>query len=228
MKIAGFMPLTLLDYPGVTAATVFIGGCNFRCPFCHNSSLVTNCGEGIGEEELFAFLEKRKKLLDGVCISGGEPLMYPETEKLIDRIKSMGFLVKLDTNGSFPHFLEKLISSKKIDYVAMDIKNCPEKYSLTAGVETDISKITKSIRLLMEGNVEYEFRTTVFKPYHQENDIEKIGMWIQGAEKYFLQGFILSDKVSDRSLAPFTADEMELFRLKILKYVKAAKLRGIN
>ena len=191
MHIEAYQKLTLLDYPGKTAAIVFTHGCNFRCPFCHNAGLVIRPSESkIDEDELFEYLEKRKKLLDGVCITGGEPLLQKDIAPFIRKIKAMGYLVKLDTNGSFPEKLEELIDEGIIDYVAMDIKNCREKYSVTAGTPQDIVvKVEKSVNILMSGKVDYEFRTTVCKSLHTVEDMVRIGEWIKGAKAYRIQPF---------------------------------------
>ena len=192
MIISGLQKLTLLDFPGKTACTVFLGGCNFRCPFCHNSSLVLSAGDGerIPEEEFFAFLEGRKNRLDGVAITGGEPLITDETENFIEKIKSMGYAVKLDTNGAFPERLRRLTGKGLVDYVAMDIKNSPHKYAQTIGLDSaPLGKIEESIHILMSGSVDYEFRTTLVKGFHTEDDIKTIGKWLSGADKWYLQAF---------------------------------------
>ena len=191
MHIEAYQKLTLLDYPGKTAAIIFTHGCNFRCPFCHNAGLVLRPSEStIDEKELFDYLEKRKKLLDGVCITGGEPLLQKDIAPFIRKIKEMGYQVKLDTNGSFPEKLEELINEGIIDYVAMDIKNCREKYPITAGTPQDIvAKVEKSVNILMSGKVDYELRTTVCKSLHTVEDMERIGEWIKGAKAYYLQPF---------------------------------------
>ena len=193
MVISGMQKLTLLDYPGKTACLLFTQGCNFRCPFCHNASLVVNIPKEaeISEDEFFKFLQKRKGILDGVCVSGGEPLLQPDIELFIRKIKDMGFAVKLDTNGSFPDKLIHLVEEGLVDYVAMDIKNSPETYVLTAGVDVlDMEAIRGSVLYLKDGNIPYEFRTTVVKHYHSKEGFEEIGKWLVGADKYFLQNFV--------------------------------------
>ncbi|MCQ2441218.1 MAG: anaerobic ribonucleoside-triphosphate reductase activating protein [Clostridia bacterium] len=212
MNIQGFQKMTLLDYPQRVACTVFTGGCNFRCPFCHNASLVTdiNLKSAFSEDEILDFLKKRQGVLDGVCITGGEPLLQPDIKQFIIKIKSLGYKVKLDTNGSFPEKLKELIDEKLIDYVAMDIKNAKEKYPITAGITKDIMpSIEKSVKILLENRVEYEFRTTVTAQHHTVEDIENIAKWINGAKKYFLQGFVDSGEIlgEDSLSAP---DEKEL------------------
>lgn len=198
MNIQGFQKMTLLDYPQRVACTVFTGGCNFRCPFCHNASLVTdiNLKSAFSEDEILDFLKKRQGVLDGVCITGGEPLLQPDIKQFIIKIKSLGYKVKLDTNGSFPEKLKELIDEKLIDYVAMDIKNAKEKYPITAGITNDIMpSIEKSVKILLENRVEYEFRTTVTAQHHTVEDIENIAKWIKGAKKYFIQGFVDSGEI---------------------------------
>ena len=229
MKLYGLQKLTLLDYPGHTACTVFTGGCNFRCPFCHNAGLVTRIDPTatMEEEAFFAFLEKRRGILDGVCITGGEPLMQPDIRPFIEKIKNLGFGVKLDTNGSFPDKLEELIDSGLIDYVAMDVKNTIDKYSETAGVAVDTDAIEKSLDLLLEGRVDYEFRTTVVKELHTEEDIKKIASRIRGAKRFFLQNFVNSENLIGTGLSAHTPESMERMRLLATSYIQNVALRGI-
>ena len=230
MRIQGLQRLTLLDFSERTACTVFTAGCNFRCPFCHNASLVVDIPKEpeLSEEEFFAFLGKRKGILDGVCISGGEPLLQPDMETFMRKIKDMGFDVKLDTNGSFPDKLIYLVEQGLVDYVAMDIKNCSESYALTAGVEMlDIEAIKKSVSYLKEGHVPYEFRTTVVKNYHFKENFELIGQWLQGAEKYFLQNFVDSGDLIGKRTRGCNEEEMKEFLAVVQKYVPNTRLRGI-
>lgn len=191
MHIEAYQKLTLLDYPGKTAATIFTHGCNFRCPFCHNAGLVVRPSVSeIEESEILEYLEKRKKLLDGICITGGEPLLQRDIADFIKKVRALGYLIKLDTNGSFPEKLEELINEGLIDYVAMDIKNSPSKYPLTAGAPQDIvSKVQKSVNILMNGSIDYEFRTTVCNGLHTPEDMREIGEWLKGAKAYYLQPF---------------------------------------
>jgi len=193
MKIGGLQKLTLIDFPGRLAATVFLTGCNFRCPFCYSSELVLpekiKKQPKISQEELFEFLKERKKLIDGVVLCGGEPVISKGLISLIKKIKKMGFLVKLDTNGSDPETLKKLINGKLIDYVAMDIKAPKEKYEKATGVKSDIKKIQKSIDILREGKVDYEFRSTIVPNLHTKEDVIEMAKWIRGAKKYYLQNF---------------------------------------
>lgn len=230
MKIQGLQKLTLLDYPEKVACTVFFAGCNFRCPFCHNASLVVNIPEkgDISEEEFFAFLKKRQGILDGVCITGGEPLMQPELEGFIRKMKDLGYEVKLDTNGSFPEKLEYLVKEKLVDYVAMDIKNSLDAYDITAGTDGQyLEAIQKSAAFLMKRNVPYEFRTTVTKNFHKKENFEEIGKWIFGAEKYFLQSFVDSGDLLGTDIQGCNEEEMEEFLQTVKPYIPNAALRGI-
>ncbi len=230
MRIQGLQKLTLLDFPERTACTVFTAVCNFRCPFCHNASLVVNIPKEaeISEEEFFVFLRKRQGILDGVCISGGEPLLQPDIEQFIRKIKDMGFAVKLDTNGSFPDKLIHMVESGLVDYVAMDIKNSPETYAFTSGTETlDIEVIKKSVSYLKEGHVPYEFRTTVVKHYHSKESFEEIGKWLAGTEKYFLQNFVDSGDLIGKHTRGCRGEEMKEFLATVQKYIPSAKLRGM-
>ncbi|MBO5935068.1 MAG: anaerobic ribonucleoside-triphosphate reductase activating protein [Clostridia bacterium] len=230
MVFHGFQKMTMLDFPGYVACTVFTPGCNFRCPFCHNSLLVTkvNDNEVYSEDEILAYLKKRKGVIDGICISGGEPLMHDDIFDFVKKVKETGMLVKIDTNGSFPDKLKKLIDSGNIDYVAMDIKNCPEKYAVTTGIhDFDITPIRKSVELLLEGRVAYEFRTTVVKEFHTPQDMVHIGEFISGADKYFLQHFIESESNIQQGLTPLDREEMENLRISVSGFVKNAELRGI-
>lgn len=230
MNISGLQKMTLLDYPEKIAATVFTSGCNFCCPFCHNASLVLDTGKAknISEEDFFNFLIKRKGLLDGVCISGGEPLLQKEISKFIYKIKSRGFLVKLDTNGSLSSKLKELIGNGLIDYVAMDIKNSPADYAKTAGTtEEVISKINESAAFLLADHVEYEFRTTVVKGFHTKEDFAVIGKWIQGAKRYFLQNFVDSGDLIQPGLRGVEKAELAAFADIVREYVPSVQIRGI-
>lgn len=230
MKIQGFQKLTLLDFPGKTAATVFTGGCNFRCPFCHNSDLVVNPGEfpELDAEEILATLKKRAGFIDGVCVTGGEPLLW-DISGFAGRVKEYGLLVKLDTNGSYPERLEKLLSTGTIDFVAMDIKNSPDRYAETVGIKDfDTAPILKSVDILKGSGVPHEFRTTVVRELHGEREMEKIGEWLSGEERYFLQGYKLSDGVIDKTLTAYTPEEMKGLLEVVKKYIPTAELRGIE
>ena len=227
MKINGLLKLTLLDFPGHTACTVFFGGCNFRCPFCHNATLVRGEGENITEEEFFKFLSKRQGLLDGVCITGGEPLLQRDIADFMRKIKEMGFEVKLDTNGSFPEKLKELCSAGLVDYVAMDIKSSLEGYNRAAGVSVNTEKIRESVNFLVGGTVDYEFRTTVAKGAVLPSDMEGIGELISGAKRYFLQGFVDSGDILGEGCGAYTQEEMSDMLATVKKYVPIAELRGI-
>ena len=230
MIIQGLQKLTLLDYPGKVACTIFTAGCNFRCPFCHNASLVidTSANETIPEEEIFRFLTKRQGILDGVCISGGEPLIQDGIEEFIRQIKEMGYDVKLDTNGSFPDKLIRLVEAGLIDYVAMDIKNSQEHYGRTIGIEDyDIRDVHRSVKYLMSGKVPYEFRTTVVREFHQRSDFASVGRWIRGAREYYLQQFVDSGDLIRPGLHGYNKEIMEQALEVVKKDVESAKLRGL-
>ena len=229
MNIQGLQKLTLLDWPGKVACTVFLGGCDFRCPFCHNSELISGpYPPEEDEEELMAFLRKRRGILDGVCITGGEPLLQPDLKNLLIRIKAMGYPIKLDTNGNHPKELKSLWEKGLVDYVAMDVKNSPAHYGLTAGKPSlKLDAVQESISWLMEGHVEYEFRTTVVKEYHCEQDFREIAHWIKGAEHYYLQAFADRDTVLEPGLHPCSREEMEHFADLVRPEVPSVQLRGI-
>lgn len=228
MNISGLQKITLLDYPEHVACTVFLGGCNFRCPFCYNSSLlsVNESSAIITEEEFFTFLKSRIGKLDGVAITGGEPLLQKDLKSFIIKIKDLGFKVKLDTNGSFPENLKTLIDENLIDYVAMDIKNCFEKYRLTTNSNVNLDSIKKSIQILLSNKIDYEFRTTIVKEFHDLADFDKIGKIIKGAKRYFIQSYQDKDSVLEH-LHSMSKEEL-LEGLKIVQqYVPNAKIRGV-
>lgn len=229
MKIPFFQKLTLLDYPGKTAATVFTHGCNFRCPFCHNASLVARpAADEVAEDEFLSFLSKRTGLLDGVCVTGGEPLLQPDIAGFLQKIKNMGFLVKLDTNGSFPEKLEALLKEGLVDYVAMDIKNAPEKYGETIGIKTpDFDKIKRSAALLPSLAPDFEFRTTAVKEFHTADDFEQIGKWLAGDSKYYIQCFKDSGDLLGKGLSAPDAGDLSAFLAAALPYLPRAELRGV-
>ena len=231
MKIFGLLKLSLLDFPGKMACTVFTGGCNLRCPFCHNASLVTGLSEvePIDEREVFDLLKKRKGILEGVAITGGEPLMQPDIEDFIRRVRAQGYAVKLDTNGCYPDRLARIISEGLVDYVAMDIKNEPESYAETVGVEGfDLSPVQKSIDLLMSSGVDYEFRTTVVRELHDEADFERIGQWLKGARRLYLQSFKDSGDLIGGGFSAHTPAQMEQFRRILLPFIPDTFLRGVD
>lgn len=211
MDFYGFQKMTLLDYPGKVACVVFTPECNFRCPFCHNARLVTEItGEEIhSEEEILSYLVKRRGLIDGICVTGGEPLLHPEVRDFLRRVRETGAAIKLDTNGSFPERLDELIREGLVDYVAMDVKNTREKYPETTGLpKLRVDKVSESIRLLLLGRVEYEFRTTVTSEFHTPDDIAGIAEWIHGAKRYFLQNFIDSGNLIGEGLHPVSRDTL--------------------
>ena len=228
MLISGLQKLTLLDYPGKCACTVFLAGCNLRCPFCHNASLVTGPGpHAMEEEEFFAFLNKRRGLLDGVCVTGGEPTLRPELPDFLKKIKKAGFLIKLDTNGTNPALLRQLIRDELVDYVAMDIKSSPEKYRETCGGIDVLDSVRESAAFLMEGRVDYEFRTTCCVPFQDANAMEAIGKWLKGAKQYYLQSFVDSGDLVGTGVSGFTKEEMEALRNAVLPYIPGTRIRGI-
>ncbi len=229
MKIHGLQKLTLLDYPKKTACTVFLGGCNFRCPFCHNKELVLgDFPPAISEDEILKFLKKRIGILDGVCITGGEPLLHDDIEDFIKKIRDIGYLVKLDTNGSKPELLKHLINSGLIDYVAMDIKNSPNMYAETIGIDNfDLSPIEKSVEILKSADINYEFRTTIVSEFHTSESIKELSEWIHGSKRYFLQNFIDSGNLIRPGLNPVSEDELKVFCEIAKKYVEHSMVRGI-
>ena len=230
MLLYGLQKMTLLDFPGRVACTVFTGGCNFRCPFCHNARLVTklDASQTITEDELYAFLKKRVGLLDGVCVTGGEPLIHADTPELIRRIRDMGFAVKLDTNGAYPDVLEKLLAEKCVDYVAMDIKNCLPKYAMTVGLASfDTSAITRSIALLASSDVPYEFRTTVTDELHSVEDIALCAGMLPEDAKYFLQCFVDSGELIAEGLHAPSKEKLVGMREAASRFVKNTQIRGV-
>ena len=230
MRIDGLQKMTLLDFPGRVACTVFTAGCNFRCPFCHNAPLVTEIEESTpySPEEVLKFLEKRKGLLDGVALTGGEPLLQPGVSEWLEQVKALGFAVKLDTNGSSPDKLADLVSRGLVDYVAMDIKNSEEKYPLTAGIQPDmLPAIRKSVSFLLSGTVDYEFRTTITAEFHEVSDFKKIGEWIHGAKRYFLQPFVDSgDLISKEPMHAPEESTLKAMLDTVSPFVLHAEIRG--
>ena len=219
--------MTMLDYPGKVACTIFTYGCNFRCPFCHNATLVIDEANLFSEDEILSYLNKRKGILDGVCISGGEPLLQNDIFDFIKKVKDLGLLVKLDTNGSYPDKLKEAIDSGLIDYVAMDIKTSKENYSKVADTNVNIENIEKSVSILLENKVDYEFRTTVVREMHTREDFEKISEWIKGAKRYFLQCFKVGENLIGNNLSAYTPLELSGF-LEVLKNnINEVSLRGV-
>lgn len=233
MHITGIQKLTLLDYPGATACTLFTGGCNFRCPFCHNALLVDpkrvqDEGE-LPVTEVMAFLKKRAGVLDGVAITGGEPLLHADMPELLRQIKALGYKIKLDTNGSNPVLLKQILDEGLVDRVAMDIKNSPRLYAETTGRDDiDIAAIEKSKNMLLSGDIEYEFRTTVVKGLHTKESLLEAAEWIKGAKEYYLQQFKDSgDLINGEGLGAFDENEMHELCEEIKKIIPAAKVRGV-
>ncbi len=229
MNIHGLQKLSMVDYPGRIAAAVFTGGCNLRCPFCHNALLVTRLSESprLEESEVLRFLASRKGLLDGVVLSGGEPLLQAGAADFLGEVKRMGFSVKLDTNGCCPDALTDILNRGLADYVAMDIKNRPEKYAETVGIPGfDLSPVERSIQILGSGTVEYEFRTTVVKEFHTAEDITAIGQWLQGAPRYCLQNFEDSGNLIGTGLHGFSKEEMDELRSAAGPWFGTVSIRG--
>ncbi len=229
MTINGLQKLTLLDFPGRTACTVFLAGCDWRCPFCHNADLLDPGAEAVMDETaLYAFLEKRKGLLDGVAFTGGEPLLRSELPSVLEKIRSMGFAVKLDTNGFHPDRLREVLEKGLADYVAMDVKNSPDRYARTCGMSrVDMDRIHESIRLIMSLAPDYEFRTTVVAQLHDEASFREIGPMIKGAKRYFLQAFRDDPAVPYTGFTAPKREEMEEYARIAASFADSVSLRGI-
>lgn len=231
MHFCGMNKTTLLDYPGHVAATLFTGGCNMRCPFCQNGGLVLEpeAQPRITEEEVLAFLRKRQGVLEGICITGGEPTLQPGLENFIRCVKELGYLVKLDTNGYRPQVLEHLLEQGLLDYVAMDIKASREHYGNACGLpEVELSLIERSVELLKTSKVPGEFRTTVVKGIHTPEEFTAIGQWLQGGKAYFLQSYRDSDQVICPGFSGFDRQQLEEMRRRAAEYVPQAALRGVG
>ena len=229
MNICGLEKFSLVDYDNYVTCTVFTKGCNFVCPFCHNSSLVIaeKYAENIKEEEVFNYLTKRKAVVDAVCITGGEPTLQPDLKEFIKKVKAMGFKVKLDSNGTKPEVLQDLINEKLIDYVAMDIKNSFEKYAQTVGVnQLDLNKIAKSIEILKNSGIDYEFRTTIIEEFHTKHDMEEIAKIVSGAKNYAVQKFVDNGECITHNLHEVEKSVAEDFVEIVRPYVKNIKIRG--
>ena len=231
MILGGLQKLTLIDYPGHIAATIFTVGCNFRCPFCHNPELVSSIKykvSSIFEEEFFNLLENRKGKLEGVCITGGEPTIQPDIQEFIRKIKELGYKVKLDTNGARPDVLRQLFSEKLLDFVAMDIKNMPEKYNATTNSKVDTERIKLSVDLIRNSGIDYEFRTTAVPGLHEIEDFAGIGKWLEGSKKYVLQAFEDKGKILNPRLVKKTKGkrlDLEKIAEKIGKYFGKVEIR---
>ncbi len=231
MQIHGLNKTTLLDYPKHVAATIFTGGCNFCCPFCHNGDLVLHptIYNIISEEDIFAFLKKRKGILTGVCITGGEPTLQKDLPEFIAKVRDLGYLIKLDTNGYRPEVLSLLLEQKLLDYVAMDIKNSRIRYPETTGVkDMDLSRIEKSVQILLTGAVDYEFRTTVVKELHRKEDFQDIALWLNGAKAYYLQAYKDNENVIQKGFTSYEKEQMESFLGILTPHIENVKLRGID
>lgn len=231
MEIKGLAKTTLLDYPGHVAATLFVGGCQFKCPFCHNGSLVTKASQlpNISLEEVYTFLKKRKGVLDGVCVTGGEPTFQPDLKELLRDIKDMGYLVKLDTNGYDPTQLDHLFKEGLVDYVAMDIKNSPEKYAKTVGrTDLDINRIKLSVELIRESGLDYEFRTTIVKELHSIDDMHAIAEWLKGSRAYYLQSYVASEDVIMPVFSSYTKLELTAIKAMMEDFISRVYLRGVE
>ena len=226
MNIQGYQKLTLLDFPGKVACTLFTGGCNLRCPFCYNASLVLTPHESQNmEDEVLEYLARRKGVLDGVCITGGEPLLQPDLMEFMQKIKALGLMIKLDTNGSLPQKLQAILATGLVDYVAMDVKSSPEGYPRAIGCDIDSSPFAESIRLLKESGIPHEFRTTAVKGIHTAEDFSKISEWI-GDEPYFIQGFVDSGNLIGEGCDAFSEGESQQLLENARKHTPAAMLRG--
>lgn len=233
MKISGLQKMTLLDYPGKIACTVFLGGCNFRCPFCHNGEILDGTAEAFMDEQaLLDFLSRRKGLLDAVCISGGEPTLQPGLAELLEKIRQMGYLTKLDTNGSRPQILKDLVSRNLLDYVAMDIKNSPDRYAQTAGADVALERIEESIRYLLEDHVDYELRTTVVAQLHDRESVSQMGQWVttcasgKKAKRWFVQPFADRDTVLFTGLSRPSDAELSEFVAQLRAFSLYSAVRG--
>ncbi len=231
MKIYGLQKTTLVDYPGHVATTLFTGGCNFRCPYCHNGDLVIGLDdiEPYALEDIFSHLQKRKGVLDGVVISGGEPTLQTDLPDFIRQIKELGYLVKLDTNGTNPAMLRSLVEEGLVDYVAMDIKHSRAKYaSISHAADDSLESIAASVDYLKEGHVDYEFRTTLCKELHKETDMTAIGLWLMGAKAYYLQPYKESEQVIQPGFHPHDAATLESFVHILSAFIPKVEIRGFD
>lgn len=231
MQIFGFNKTTLLDFPEHVACTVFTGGCNFRCPFCQNGDLVLHGGSlpVLDEEEVFGVLRKRKGILTGVCVTGGEPTLQRDLDVFLSRVKELGYLVKLDSNGYRPEVLQSLCVRGLVDYFAMDIKSSPENYARTAGVkELDMGLIRESVDFIRSCGLDYEFRTTVVRELHSSGDFLSIGEWLKGCKAYFLQSYVESEGVICKEFSSYSKEELEEFVMLLKPYIDNVSLRGVD
>lgn len=230
MRFGGLQKLTLLDYPGYVACTLFTVGCNFRCPFCHNSSLVTAVDkvDELTQEDIFAFLRKRRNVLEGICLTGGEPLIQSGVEEFLTAVKKLGYKVKLDTNGAYPDRLQRLIQDGLVDYVAMDVKNSKPLYAATCGCNVNTDDICRSVKILKCGNVDYEFRTTVTATFHTEQSVLDTARWLEGATRWYLQQFKDGGQLLDDTVIGYGDDTLKRFAQLARKFVPETHVRGIN
>ena len=232
--ISGLQKMTLLDFPGKVACTVFLQGCNYRCPFCHNTDLLPGKGEEYMTEDAFiTFLKKRQGLLDGVCVSGGEPTLYPGLPEFLSKIKALGYAVKLDTNGSRPEILKDVVRKGLVDYVAMDVKNSPARYAETVGLaHFDIGPTEESLRFLVADNIDYELRTTVVKPLHDAASIQDMGVWLgslvvgKQPKRLFLQKFVDRESVLFAGLSAALPEEMQQLSQLLTPFWEQVSIRG--
>ena len=230
MKIGGFQKTSLLDYPGILSAIIWTAGCNFRCPFCYNKQLVLGKTEIISEETILSFLEKRRGVLEGLSISGGEPLLQEDIVDFTEKVKKLNYLIKIDTNGAFPEKLKELIDKKLVDYVSMDVKAPKKKYAQLAGVKIDISKIEQSIDLIKNEVPDYEFKTTIVPGMLDKKDIVEIAKWLEGSKQFYLQQFksdspLISSKLND--VVPYSKEELNEILQEIKPFFKNCSLRGV-
>lgn len=228
MNVQGYQKLTLLDYPGRTACTVFTGGCNLRCPFCHNAGLVRTPLAGPNlTDEVLDYLQKRRGILDGVCVTGGEPLLQPDLENFLRRVKEMGYAVKLDTNGMLPQRLAGILATNLVDYVAMDIKSSPDGYAAATGSDADVSAVKDSLSIIRASGIPFELRTTAVRGLHTAADFDAIGRWLGDVPAYFIQRFVDSGQLLGSGFAAFSPEEMEHLLAIVREYVPTAQLRGV-
>ena len=227
MNVQGYQKLTLLDFPGRTACTVFTGGCNLRCPFCHNAGLVRTPLAGPNlTDEVLEYLRKRRGILDGVCVTGGEPLLQPDLEDFLRRIKEMGYAVKLDTNGMLPGRLAGVLATKLVDYVAMDIKSSPDGYAAATGTDADVSAVKDSLSILRDSGIPFELRTTAVRGIHTVADFAAIGRWIAGAKRYFIQAFVDSGDLIGAG-KPLTEPQLQDLLQAVKPFIPDSQLRGV-
>ena len=230
MKFGGLQKLTLLDYPDKVAATLFTVGCNFRCPFCHNLSWVEGNIEKLellSQEEILQFLKKRSAVLEGVCVTGGEPLIQPDIEDFLRKVRQLGYKIKLDTNGAFPERLAAIIEQGLVDYIAMDVKNSKEKYAKTVGCNVDMQAVERSVELLKSGVVDYEFRTTVTATFHTEQSVKEMAQWLSGAKRLYLQQFVDSGELIDPTVTGCDEATLRKYCELAQKFVPNTQIRGI-